>query len=343
MLLPNSLSILGAAFEGEAKGRAIGLWAASGAVLGAVGPVLGGWFIDLGSWRAIFLINVPIAAASIALARRYVRADAVEAGPPLDALGVALASSALGLSTWGVTVGSGAAGWTASALASLGLSAVAALAFIEVERRKGELAMTPIGLFGSRAYVGLTLFTLLLYAALSVFLLLTPFVLIRACGYSGTAAGAALLPFPLVMALTSPIMGAAAGRISSRWLLGWGALAVALGCALMLRVGPAADYWTQVLPGVFVLALGMSGAAAPLTTAVLNSVDARHTGVASGVNSAAASTGGLIGTAMLGQVLAAEGGAQLSSFRLAMIASALACVAAAVAVAALSHPADKKV
>jgi EmrB/QacA subfamily drug resistance transporter len=342
LLLPNSLSILGSAFEGEAKGRAIGYWAASGAILGAVGPVLGGWFIDLGSWRAIFLINAPIAAAAIALAIQVVPVDPKGDGAPLDGLGAGLATAALGLLTWAVTVGAGPAGWTLGALAALAGAVVAAAAFLVVERRRGDRAITPTALFGSPTYVGLTVFTILLYGALSVFLLLTPYLLIRAAGYGATAAGAAILPFPLIMAALSPFVGALAGRVGSTRLLGWGSVVVAAGCALMLRIGDGAGYWTQVAPGVLVMALGMSAAAAPLTTAVLSSVDARHTGVASGVNSAAARAGGLVGTALLGRVLAAQGPTLLADFRIAMLASAGACLAAGATMVGLVGRARKK-
>ena len=325
--MPNSLAILGSTFSGEEKGRAIGIWAAVGAVMGAIGPVVGGWLIDLGNWRAIFLINVPLAAAAVLLAWAHVPDDRDNGNEPLDWIGGALATVGLGGLTWALTVGSGPAGWTslASVAATLALTMLAL--FLIVEGRRGERAMMPLTLFASRSFIGLTLLTLLLYGALGAMLVLVPYVLIEAAGYSGTAAGAALLPLPLVLSLTSPMMGRLAGRFGSRLPLTLGSLIVGLGFLLALRFD--GNYWTGVLPAILVIAVGLSGAVAPLTTAVLSSVDARHTASASGFNSAVARTGGLVATALLGTVLAAHGPALLASFHAAMIAGAAACAAAA--------------
>ena len=158
--------------------------------------------------------------------------------------------------------------------------------------------------------------------------MLLPYCLIKGAGYSGTAAGAALLPLPLVIAVASPLMGALSGRIGARLPLTLGPLGVAAGFLLALRIGTRADYWTQVLPAVAVIAIGMSGAVAPLTNAVLGSVDERHTGSASGFNSAVARIGGLIATALLGSVLAASGAGLLAAFHAAMLVTALSAAAA---------------
>jgi EmrB/QacA subfamily drug resistance transporter len=331
MLMPNSLSILGQSFSGAAKGRAIGIWASVGAIAGAVGPVLGGWLIDLGSWRGIFLLNVPLAAAAIALAWRYVPKDTDAGDLPLDVPGGALATLALGGLTWALTVGSGRSGWTTGAIIVAALAAALLMIFVWVEARSGERAMMPLGLFASKSFVGLTLLTLLLYGALGALLVLLPYVLIKAAGYSSTAAGASLLPLPLVISFVSPIIGGIAGRLGSRLLLAAGPVVVAAGFLLALRIGADADYWRDVLPAVIVLAVGLSLAVAPLTTAVLGSVDPRHTGSASGFNSAVARTGGLVATALLGAVLAAEGDLLIKAFHVAVMIAAAASVAAAVA------------
>src|SRR6516164_8923586 len=327
MLMPNSLAILGSTFSGEEKGRAIGIWAATGAVMGAIGPVLGGWLIDLGNWRAIFLINVPLAAAAVLLALAHVPDDHDDGNEPLDWIGGALATVGLGGLTWSLTAGSGPAGWTALASVAATLALTMLALFLIVEGRRGERAMMPLALFASRSFIGLTLLTFLLYGALGALLVLIPYVLIEAAGYSGTAAGAALLPLPLVLSLTSPMMGRLAGRLGARLPLALGSLIVGLGFLLALRFD--SNYWTGVLPAILVIAVGLSGAVAPLTTAVLSSVDARHTASASGFNSAVARTGGLVATALLGTVLAAHGPALLAAFHAAMIAGAAACVVAA--------------
>ena len=328
MLMPNSLAILGASFAGEAKGRAIGVWAATGAAMGAVGPVLGGWLIDLVGWRAIFLINLPLAAGAVLLAWRYVPSDRDGRDRPLDGWGGVLATLGLGALAWALTVGSSRSGWTPGAVAAAVVAVASLAAFVGVEHRRGERAMMPLGLFGSSTFVGLTLLTLLLYGALGALLVLVPYVLITGARYTGAAAGAALLPRPLVISLASPKMGALAGRLGPRLPLTIGPLVVAGGFLLALRIGPSADYWTQVLPAILVLAIGMSGAVAPLTTAVLSSVDERHTGSASGFNSAAARSGGLIATALLGSVLAATGEHLVTAFHGAMAVGAAACAAA---------------
>lgn len=335
VLLPNSLALLGRTFSGPAKGRAIGIWAAAGAAAGAIGPVLGGWLIDLGSWRAIFLINLPLAAGAVTLALRCVAPDQPEKDRPLDAVGGVLATIGVGALTWALTVGSGQRGWGRTTVAT-GLAALAVLlVFALVEKRRGARAMMPLHLFASRTFVGLTLFTVLLYGALGSLFVLMPYALITAGGYSSTAAGAALLPLPLVIALMSPPIGGLAGRIGPRLPLAIGSLVTAGGFLLALRIGNTARYWTEVLPALFAIALGLSGAVAPLTTAVLSSVDARHSASASGLNSAVARTGGLVATALLGAVLAASGERLWIAFDTAMLAGAATCVAAALSVFAL--------
>jgi EmrB/QacA subfamily drug resistance transporter len=329
LLMPNSLAILGATFSGEARGRAIGIWAAAGAVMGAIGPVLGGWLIDTVGWRAIFLINLPLAAGAIALALVYVRdMHRDKDGTALDLRGGALATLALGAVTWGLTVGAGQTGWTTGAVVAVSAGIALMLGFLAVEKTKGQNAMMPLSLFGSPAFVGLTVLTLLLYGALGALFVLLPFVLIQAGGYSATQAGTALLPFALVLAVASPLMGSLAGRIGPRLPLSIGPLVVAGGFLLLLGVGPGAAYWTTVLPAVLVIAIGMAGAVAPLTTAVLGSVDPQHTGSASGLNSAVARTGGMVATALLGGVLSAAGPTLITAFHAATIVCAVTCVAA---------------
>jgi EmrB/QacA subfamily drug resistance transporter len=328
LLMPNSLAILGRTFSGAAKGRAIGMWAAAGAVAAAIGPVLGGWLVDLGSWRAIFLINLPLAAAAIALAWLYVPRDRQDKDGALDVWGGVLATGGLGFLTWALTTGAGQAGWTANAVFGLCAGAVLLMLFVLAEKRLGEKAMMPLQLFGSRTFVGLTLLTLLLYGALGGLMVLVPYVLIEGNGYSGTASGAALLPLPLILSLMSPLAGGLSAKIGPRLPLTIGPLLVAVGILFALRIGPSENYWLTVFPAISVIAFGMAGAVAPLTTAVLSSVDARHVGSASGFNSAVARTGGLIATALIGSVLAAKGPQLVSAFGTAAVIGAIACVAA---------------
>jgi EmrB/QacA subfamily drug resistance transporter len=329
LLMPNSLAILGARFSGPARGRAIGIWASVGAVMAAVGPVLGGWLIDAVGWRSIFLINPPLAAAAIVLAMVFIRdRDRENTAPALDMLGGVLATASLGALTWALTIGSGHAGWTPTALELLAVGIVLMVVFLVAERSKRDAAMMPLSLFGSSSFIGLTALTLLLYGALGALLVLVPYVLIRTDGYTAAQAGAALVPFAIILALASPLMGSVAGRIGSRAPLTIGPLVVAGGFLLILRIGTQADYWTVIFPAIVVIAVGMAGAVAPLTTAVLASVDGRHSGSASGLNSAVARTGGMVATALLGGVLGASGPALLGGFHTAATICAVASIGA---------------
>jgi EmrB/QacA subfamily drug resistance transporter len=328
LLMPNSLAILGASFTGEARGHAIGIWAAVGAAAGAIGPLIGGWLIDVVGWRAIFLINLPIAALALYLGSRCLHDDPNPAQPALDLAGAALASSGLASLTWGLTVASGTSGMDWTAALTIGIGVLLLAWFLAVEKRRGDNAMLPLTLFASRSFVGLNLLTFLLYGALGALLVLVPFVLIEVEGYPATAAGAALLPLPIVIALASPTMGRIASKIGPRLPLTLGPLIAAAGFLLATRIGNGGSYWSATLPAMLVIALGMSGAVAPLTTAVLTSVEPKHTGVASGFNSAVARSGGLIATALLGMALSAHGAALLARFQIAAIAAGVAAIAA---------------
>jgi EmrB/QacA subfamily drug resistance transporter len=338
MLMPNSLALLGTAFAGEERGRAIGTWAAAGAIAGAVGPLLGGWLVEAVGWRAIFLINLPLCAGAIGLGWRYVGESRQEEQAPLDWLGVAIATLALGAFTWGLTVLSGGeslgGGWAATAL---GLAAL--LAFVTVERRRGDRAIMPLAMFGTASFAGLTILTFFLYAALGGLFVLLPYMLIELLDYSPVAAGGALLPLPLVLGLASRLMGAVAARTGPRLPLTVGPLIVGCGFALATRIGEGASYWTDVLPAVLVIAIGMAGAVAPLTGAVMASVDGNHVGTANGFNSAVARTGGLIATALLGSALAARGPALADAFDGAALVAAAAAVMAGLAAFLLLRPA----
>ncbi len=329
MLMPNSLGILGNSFRGEAKGRAIGTWAAVGAIASAVGPPLGGWLIEVAGWRAIFYLNLPVGAAAIVIARRYVANDK-GSGTPLDWAGAGLVTLGLGLLTWSLTLWSNDGGVGGTVLFGLIAGVAMLAAFILVERARGDAAMMPLSLFVSKAFVGLTFLTFALYGALGGLLVLLPYLLITS-GYSPLEAGLALLPFPLVIGLASRWIGQIAAGAGPRWPLTLGPIVAGAGFLLLHRVDPAAGYLTGVLPGLFVIALGMSGAVAPLTTAVLSAVDDRHMGTASGFNSAIARTGGLIATALVGVVLSQSGDALLSAFRTAAIAGGVLAGAAGLA------------
>lgn len=337
ILLPNSLATLGHAFTGEARGKAIGTWAGVGAIAGAVGPPLGGWLVDAIGWRAIFYVNVPVAAVAILIALLYVE-ESAEGELPLDLPGAFTATIALGALTWGLTLWSSGHGFDTAVATGLAAGVIATTLFLWIERRRGAKAMMPFAMFGSRAFGGLTLLTFLLYGALGGVLLLLPFVLIEAAGYTALQAGLALLPMPLGMGLASRVMGRLTARVGPRWPLTLGALIVAIGFALLVRVEAGASYWASVFPGVLVIAIGMSSVAAPLTTAVLASVDDTHAGTASGFNSAIARTGGLIATAIAGAVIASAGSALVAAFHgAALVGAGLAAASSVTALLTLGE------
>jgi EmrB/QacA subfamily drug resistance transporter len=330
LLMPNSLAILGASFSGEARGRAVGIWASASAVMGAAGPVIGGWLIDTVGWRAIFLLNLPPAIGAIVLAVIFVRDERRRRkAPALDVLGGVWATLCLGALAWGLTLISGSGGWTTTAVGLLAVSVVTMYFFLRTEKRLGANAMMPLALFGSSSFIGLTALTVLLYGALGALMVTLPYTLIKAGSYSATQAGSALLPFAVVLALASPLMGRVAARVGPRWPLGLGSLVVAAGFILLLRTGVHTDYWPNVFPAMLVIAIGMAGAVAPLTTAVLSSVDNRHSGSASGLNSAVSRSAGMMATALVGGVLGASGAALVSQFHVTCVACACASIAAA--------------
>ena len=192
ILLPNSLGILGSSFEGEARGRAVGTWAAAGAIASAIGTPLGGWLIGSIGWRANFYLNVPVAIAAVVIAARFI--DESEPGKMnLDWGGAALATGALGALTWALTFWSAHHAMSIETWIGLGLGTILLFGFFLLEHRLGEIAMMPLSLFASRAFVGLTILTFLLYGALGGLLVLLPYLLITGGGYTPLQAGLALL------------------------------------------------------------------------------------------------------------------------------------------------------
>ena len=232
----------------------------------------------------------------------------------LDWPGVGIATLALAAMTWGLMVLSGARSLLLEGIVATGAGIGALGLFVLVEKRQGPHASMPLAMFGTLSFGGLTLLTFLLYGALGATLVLIPYLLIENYGFTPLAAGAALLPIPVILGGASRFMGGLATRIGPRWPLTLGPLVVAAGFALAARASPQASYWTTLFPALVVVALGMAGAVAPLTNAVMAAVDERHVGTANGFNSAIARTGGLIATALLGSVLAANGDALAAAF-----------------------------
>ena len=322
LLLPNSLALLNAAFSGEKRGRAVGIWAASGAAMAAVAPLIGGWLVGTVGWPAIFYINLPLAIGAILIALKFVGESSEAGAGRTDYAGALLATAGLGGLTYVLTLWSATRHVTEPALIALGLGIVMLGAFLWVEHRRGSRAMMPLTLFEGRCFSGLNLLTFLLYGAFGAAMLLIPYVLITSGGYSPVQAGLAMLPLPILMTSISPTMGSLAARIGPRIPLTVGPLIVGAGMLLARLVQQDSSYWLGAFPTIVVMAVGMTIAVAPLTSSVLGSVEERHVAMASGFNSAVARTGGLIATALLGSVIASKGDALFNGFHTAMDVSA---------------------
>jgi EmrB/QacA subfamily drug resistance transporter len=330
LLLPNSLALLNAAYDGEKRGRAVGIWAAAGAASAAIAPLIGGWLVAHVGWPSIFYINLPLAAGAILLALKFVRESRDERAARTDYPGALLATLGLGGATYGLTRWSSSASLDPVAIAAIVTGLLMLAAFLWVEARRGDAAMMPLAMFADLCFAGLNLLTFLLYAAFGAAMLLIPYVLIAAGGYSPVEAGLAMLPLPILLTLASPPMGQLAGRIGPRWFLIAGPLVVAAGMLLGRRIGADTSYWTSVFPAMAVMAAGMAIAVAPLTASVLGSVEEKHVAMASGFNSAVARTGGLIATALLGAVLAQTGSHLFGGFHVAMTVAAIAAIVSSI-------------
>ncbi|HEY7646994.1 MAG TPA: MFS transporter, partial [Hyphomicrobiales bacterium] len=341
-LVPASLAIIGAAYSGEARGRAIGTWAAAGALTTALGPLVGGWLVDTIGWRAIFFINLPFAAGALWLALKLSVDESTEAELPLDARGALLAILALGLLSYGlIALG---AGQNLAGGVSLVLAIPATALFLGAEAR-AKAPMMPLSLFRNETFSGANALTVMLYAALSGALFLLPFLLIQVHHYSAAAAGAAFLPFPIIMGLGSRWSGGLVEQTGAKLPLVIGPAIVAAGFALLALSGGTASYWTGFLPGLAVVGVGMTLSVAPLTTTVLNSAPRDKSGAASGINNAAARAGGLVAVAALGLAFGGadagsmDPGSLTNAYRLVMFAaSALAMLSALTAAMTIGRP-----
>jgi len=302
LFVPSSLAIIGAVYEGEARGRAIGTWSAVGAITSAVGPVAGGWFVDTLSWRAIFFLNVPLAAATITLAVWSVpNSHKLDAPQALDWSGAFTATLGHGALAYGLTEASARSFTDWTVLGTIGAGVLVLAAFVKIEADSHH-PMMPLDIFRSRDFVGANLVTLLLYFGLGGVLFFLPFTLIRAHAYTAIEAGAALLPVPVIIGLFSRFTGGLADRFGARILLSAGPCVAGLAFAMLALPLVHGSYWIGFFPALVVLGAGMTITVAPLTATVLESVPGEHVGVASGINNAVARVASLLAIAVLGIV-----------------------------------------
>ncbi|MPQ98413.1 DHA2 family efflux MFS transporter permease subunit [Modestobacter sp. I12A-02628] len=297
LLTPGSLSLIQASFRVQDRARAIGLWSALAGVTSLGGPFVGGFLIDSVSWRLVFLVNVPLAAAVVWVSARHVpeSRDPAHHGR-FDVLGAVLAALALGGTTYALITAGDGTGTAVWGTAAVGVGA--AVGFVLRERRAAD-PMLPLGVFTDRQFSGANLSTLAVYGALGGFSFFLVLQLQTVLGYDATAAGAATVPGIAVISLLSSSSGALAQRIGPRWPMTVGPLVAGSGLLLLSRVDAGSGYLTGVLPGVLLFGLGMALVATPLTATVLSAAPDHLVGVASGVNNAAARAAQLLAVAAL--------------------------------------------
>ncbi len=310
MLIPESLAMLGSAFTPGDRGRAIGTWSAATTVVSAGGPVLGGWLAQHASWRWVFLLNIPIAVAVLAILwyqvpalRQPQRSGTPMRNTPIDFIGAMVITLAMSGLTFGLVQSSRSGLVSAVVLLPLIAGFALLVAFVAVEDRVARPLM-PLILFRNRAFAISNLLTLLLYAAMAAALFFLPYDLIQVHHYSAAEAGAALLPMVALVGAFSRASAGLANRVGLRLPLALGSLLMAAGLAALAIPGVGGRYWETFFPGVVILGLGIGLLVTPLTTAVLSSVDDEFEGVASGVNNAIARAANLFGVAVLGLVVA---------------------------------------
>jgi EmrB/QacA subfamily drug resistance transporter len=343
LLTPGSLALISASFHGPDRAAAVGAWSGLGGIAGAVGPFLGGWLVEW-SWRAVFLINLPLAALIVAITLRHVpESRDPESAPGLDVSGTVLAVVGLASLTYGLT-GLGEHGPDSLLLVAVGAGVLALVAFVLVERRSPHPLVPPI-LFRDTTFSAANAATLLIYAALGTAFLMLVLQLQTVAGFTPLAAGAALLPFTVVMLLFSARAGALAGRIGPRLPMTVGPLVSAAGMLLLLRVDATTSWLVDVLPAVLVFGAGLTLTVAPLTATVLDAAPDRYAGSASGVNNAVARAASLLAVAVVPGVAGISGTdytdpvAFGAGFRVAMLIGAgLLAAAAVVAFALIRRP-----
>ena len=341
LLTPASLAILQASFRPEDRARAIGAWSGLSGVAAAAGPLVGGYLLAIGSWRWVFYINLPLAAAVVVITARHVpeTRDPTSSGR-IDGVGAALAVLFLAGLTYGL-IEAPTRGWSSPAvIASLLVAAVAAPAFLVVEHRRTH-PMLPLGLFRSQQFRGANAVTFVVYGALGGALFLLPVELQIVAGYSPLASGLALLPVTVVMLALSARSGALSTRIGPRLQMTVGPLVVGAGLVLLTRASDPGNYWTQVFPAVLLFALGLAVTVAPLTSTAMGAAPPEHSGIASAVNNVVSRAAGLLAVAVLPLLAGLTGAAALGAtelaagFRTAMVISGVTCATGGV-IAALT-------
>jgi EmrB/QacA subfamily drug resistance transporter len=311
LLVPSSLALIMSSFRDAAQAKAIGLWTGWTFAAFVVGPLVGGLFVDLLSWRFVFLINLlPIAVTVwfLVLLTRHAEPEAQEKQPTgsrIDYPGAVLGVLGLGGPVYGL-IEQARYGWGSPVIyVPFGLGLVAFAAFLWRERT-AKAPMMPLALFQVRNFAVGNIATTAIYGALAIGGLLVVVFLQQVGGYTATAAGLSMVPVTVISASLSSFFGGLAGRFGPRLFMSAGPITAGIGYLLLLRVTESANYWTEVLPGVVVFGLGLSITVAPLTAAILGSIDARQAGIGSAINNAVSRVAGLITVAFLGVIVGSK-------------------------------------
>ena len=303
-MVPGSLALIAVNYPPEERGRAVGTWAAASGITAAIGPILGGVLIDLGSWPAVFLINLPVAVLALAILYGKVPADVARGSGRFDALGAVLAFAGVGLVAGALTAAE-QQGLVSTLVAMLAGGGVITLVLFVWWQGRVAAPMVPLSLFRQRTFAVANLLTFALYFALAGSLFFLPLSLLEGRGWAATAAGSVFLPFTLVMAVVSPLAGRARGRLGARPLLVAGPCVAAASFFWLSQVVPGVERVWAVAPAMGLLGLGMGLAIPPLSAAVLNDAGEARSGIASGINNAVARVAGLFAIAVLGVLASA--------------------------------------
>jgi EmrB/QacA subfamily drug resistance transporter len=302
LLVPSSLALIISSFRGVPQAKAIGTWTGWTSAAFLVGPLLGGLFVDFLSWRLVFAINILPIALTLVLIARLGQKNVRPVGGGIDWLGAVLGIVGLGGPVFAL-IEQANFGWGSPVIyLPFALGILAFTAFI-LRQRTVRHPMIPLELFTMRNFSVGNVATTLVYGALSLGGFLVTVFLQEVAGYSATAAGLAFLPITIVSIALSSYFGTLAGRYGPRLFMGLGPIVGGIGYLLMLGIGEDVDYWTQVLPGVLLFALGLTATVAPLTAAILGSISPEQSGIGSAINNAVSRIAGLVAIALIGVIV----------------------------------------
>ena len=340
LLTPASLAVLTSTFSGTERGAAIGTWTAWSGISFVIGPLVGGWLIGLWTWRVIFLINIPIAIATLVLVRLHMKRDEVERKDVrVDILGAALGAAGLGLVVAGF-IEQPRFGWSDPLVAGGLAGGTALLVGFVVYEMHTPMPMLPLRLFGKRNFSVTNIETFAVYGALSGWGVFTTLFLLEFAHYSPLRAGVATLPTTIVMFFLSPRVGRLSMRYGPHLFMAVGPALAGISLLAFARMPAKLDYWVDFLPPLLGFSVGLSLTVAPLTTTVLSDAGPSDAGIASGVNNAVARVAGLIAVAVLG-IAAAGGGDHLTvhGFHQSMlVVCALLIVGGAIGAVGIRNP-----